>query len=87
MILPDGTPVYISPLLGPRPVPMRRLVLMPWMMVRRGDQVIYRAYHKRVQKKWNKRYGTKMMDQVIKTKDGIFISKEGYEKLREAFLK
>lgn len=42
------------------------------------------SYHRRVQKKWNKRYGFVMKPVMYQTPDGIFCHPVQYARIREA---
>lgn len=69
-----GKRVFVSPLLGPHSVPQRDY--KP-----RGEWASD-AHRQRVQKKWTKRFGTKIVDDILFTADSIFMSRQNYEKLQ-----
>lgn len=70
-----GLDVYVHPLLGPRPVPIRQYKERKWTS---------KARVARLQKKWTKRYGTKIVDDILQTAQGFFMSPANFEKVKQA---
>lgn len=61
-----GVPVFESIVVPEtQEEPARKHVCKPWMSGR--------AYHERIQKKWNRRFGFEVTRPVWRTADGIFI--------------
>lgn len=65
-----GTPVHINP---------HTVVRRPAREHKRGKHS--EAYHARIQKKWNKRFGYVTEDQVWVTEEAIFMSQANYQLL------
>jgi len=70
----NGKPLFVSSLIGQRQFPRRSYLRRDWMTD---------AHHARVQKKWNKRFGTDLRDQMIITPEAIFCSEQTYQMLKQ----
>jgi hypothetical protein len=68
-----GKAVFVSPLLFPHAVPCREYRPRRWVTASRQS---------RVQKKWTKRYGTVIRDEVIVTPSGCYMSAANFAKIK-----
>lgn len=70
--------IVVSPFLGPREINKRPYVERKWTLKSRVN---------RMNKKWRKQYGTEIRDDILRTHDTLFMSKQSYEKLQLALEK